>query len=496
MPSAILDSSGNIFNEPPSISQRTEMEKMYKVFSLFSGAGGLDLGFELTQRFHSKFGNELKPSPSQTYADNFHAKLFTDQQPIILDSPVIYNGNVADLKFENFESLQPDVLIGGPPCQDFSVVRGPQSERAGIGVTRGKLYSYYADALIHLQPKFFVFENVPGLRSANDGQAYQTILSDFKNLRRRQEEITAVIGNHSEKSSQNYHILFTDIVNASRLGVPQGRRRLIILGIRKDLMPNENERKDLEKNISNKFMGEDNLIGKYPLTPLEVFEGKPLSELQEKYSKLMKDYEGIAEEVNTEEAFKWKQEIWSNLTFNIITDYLKVNKITPHNEAEIFEAFKQHEELLKELGYYGKPVAKVESSDYSNVIPRDGQSVIDRMFRTPPNENHEFVRHTKWEVDGNGMSLIYRRLHPLKPAPTVVAFGGGGTWGYHYERCRATLTNRERARLQTFPDSFLFKGNKSEIRAQIGEAVPPLLAKRIAQIIYASLTRDSSQVHF
>jgi len=106
----------------------------------------------------------------------------------------------------------------------------------------------------------------------------------------------------------------------------------------------------------------------------------------------------------------------------------------------------------------------------------------------PPDMNHEFVNGTQWHVNGRGMSLIYRRIHPLKPAYTVVAFGGGGTWSYHYERDRAVLTNRERARLQTFPDDFLFNGNRSQIRAQIGEAVPPLFAKRLGAILAESLS--------
>jgi DNA (cytosine-5)-methyltransferase 1 len=65
----------------------------------------------------------------------------------------------------------------------------------------------------------------------------------------------------------------------------------------------------------------------------------------------------------------------------------------------------------------------------------------------------------------------------------VVAYGGGGTWGYHYERGRSKLTNRERARLQTFPDSFEFIGNNSQVRAQIGEAVPPLMGKVIGEVV-------------
>ncbi len=70
------------------------------------------------------------------------------------------------------------------------------------------------------------------------------------------------------------------------------------------------------------------------------------------------------------------------------------------------------------------------------------------------------------------ISHIYRRIHPDKPAATIIAGGGGGTWGYHYPEPRS-LTNRERARLQTFPDDFVFDGSFTEIRRQIGNAVPP-----------------------
>ena len=71
------------------------------------------------------------------------------------------------------------------------------------------------------------------------------------------------------------------------------------------------------------------------------------------------------------------------------------------------------------------------------------------------------------------ISHVYRRLDPDKPAKTIIAAGGGGTWGYHYPEPRA-LTNRERARLQGFPDNFNFEGTFGEIRKQIGNAVPPI----------------------
>jgi len=84
------------------------------------------------------------------------------------------------------------------------------------------------------------------------------------------------------------------------------------------------------------------------------------------------------------------------------------------------------------------------------------------------------------------MSNIYRKLDRNKPAYTVIASGGGGTWTYHYEEPRA-LTNRERARLQGFPDDLIFKGSNTEIRRQIGNAVPAVgiypFAERIQNVL-------------
>lgn len=461
----------------------------FKIVSLFSGAGGLDLGFVLTGRFEIVLANEILEPPAETYSSFFGVKKLDSVTYANGDLPAIVLGDVEKLDFKPLEGKEIDVVIGGPPCQDFSIVRGPKSKRKGVEVKRGRLYAHFVRALIHLQPKIFVFENVPGLVSANRGLAYKTILEDLRNLKVRWEEVKKVIKiSNNEREIQGYEIIFSDILDMSELGLPQKRERLFIVGARKDLVRRVgvvsfwSELHRIKAEFATRLKGGSSVFSKYPLTPLEVFEGRILPDLKEAYVSIMKEYEGVWEEVKTHKAWEWKHEVWNRLTFDVEKDYLWFNKVKCEDKRELDRAFEKHEEALREMGYYGRSVKHLKVPDGSNVVPHVSLSVIERMRHIPPGENHEFVRGTKWEVIGL-MSNIYRRVHPLIPAPTVIAYGGGGTWGYHYERGRSMLTNRERARLQSFPDNFLFKGTWAQVRAQLGEAVPPIIAKRIAEAV-------------
>jgi DNA (cytosine-5)-methyltransferase 1 len=456
----------------------------FSVVSLFSGAGGLDLGFAQSGLFKIVFANDVFVPALLTYSTNLKLKLL-----------MCHSGKaeaqagtalVCDVRGVDFSPLAgADVVIGGPPCQDFSIVRGPEWDRRGIEVRRGKLYAHFVRALTTIQPKAFLFENVPGLKTANKGLAYKVILEDFSRLNLRWEEVKKVINgsNNAGRPAEGYEIIFSDVVDFSKLGVPQKRERLIVVGIRRDLIKNA-ERSQKARDLFVKALKRyEGLFARYPLTPIEVFEGRRLDELSGVYGEVVRKWEDIWLEVKTERARRWKSEVWDRLTLKAVDDYLAVNKIRPPSDEELEEALRQHEEVLRELGYYGVPVLSLRLADGTHEVPREELSVVERMKRIPFDENHEFVRGTQWEVEGKGISLVYRRLHPLKPAYTIVAYGGGGTHGYHYDRDRATLTLREKARLQTFPDSFLFSGSKTEIRAQIGEAVPPLAAKRLAQAL-------------
>ena len=110
----------------------------------------------------------------------------------------------------------------------------------------------------------------------------------------------------------------------------------------------------------------------------------------------------------------------------------------------------------------------------NNEFTKQTHDVIERLKYIKPGENAftaDIPEHLQLKISGAKISQIYRRLDPNKPAYTVTGSGGGGTHVYHWEENRA-LTNRERARLQTFPDDFVFVGSKESVRKQIGMAVP------------------------
>jgi len=107
--------------------------------------------------------------------------------------------------------------------------------------------------------------------------------------------------------------------------------------------------------------------------------------------------------------------------------------------------------------------------EHMNIQPRT-KEIISRI---PAGGNFSDIpRDDPYYVKGM-ISHVYRRINPSEPSKTLIAGGGGGTWGYHYPENRA-LTNRERARIQGFPDDFIFSGSFGEIRRQIGNAVPPV----------------------
>lgn len=187
-------------------------------------------------------------------------------------------------------------------------------------------------------------------------------------------------------------------------------------------------------------------------------------------------------------------------------------KITPHYYK--FEEYgvpqKRHRVIIvginSEIGKTFKvPAPTIRSADnYMKVrdalrgIPGDAENhertrqskkVEERLKIILPGNNiweTELPEYLQLKVKGARLSQIYRRLHPEQPAYTITGSGGGGTHVYHHEEFRA-LTNRERARLQTFDDTFVFKGSKESVRKQIGMAVPPRGVQKIIEAVFMTI---------
>lgn len=127
-------------------------------------------------------------------------------------------------------------------------------------------------------------------------------------------------------------------------------------------------------------------------------------------------------------------------------------------------------------------------------LTKQSAIVVERLKHIKPGENAwtaELPEHLRLNVQGAKLSQIYKRLDPNKPAYTVTGSGGGGTHIYHYAEPRA-LTNRERARLQTFPDNYVFIGSKEIVRRQIGMAVPP----KGAQVIFEAVLKTFAGIPY
>lgn len=318
------------------------MKRKPLVASLFSGCGGMDLGF-IQAGYKVIWANDFEEKACETYAENLGAHILCQ--------------DITEIRLRDIPEI--DIMIGGFPCQDFSMIW----QRGGIETDRGNLYQYFVDAVKLKKPKVFVAENVKGLLTANKGAAIEQIAKDFAELG---------------------YIVDVDLYNFAEYGVPQIRERIFIVGVRADL-----------------------------------------------------DWE-----------FHKPQPTHSKKTYVTAGQALRgVKKISLNNEHQnIADKTRRMLELIPEGGNF---------SD----IPKGHPLYVKGMI-----------------------SHVYRRLHRDRPSTTIIAGGGGGTWGYHYKEPRP-LTNRERARLFGYPDDFVFVGSMTQVRKQIGNSVPPPAAKVLAEAL-------------
>lgn len=332
--------------------------QVYRLGELFSGAGGMAWGAHLARSKKASFSHVW-------INDNNKDACKTFQHNLPIDPAGVHHGNVEKLNFKQLPEI--DGLVFGFPCNDFSVV----GDRQGISGQYGGLYRWGIHGLEEKKPLFFVAENVSGLSSS--GNDLQIILSAM------------------ERAG---YIIFSQTYHFENYGVPQARRRIIIVGFRKDLGINDFRH------------------------PKPTTSGKPIS---------------------CREALR------------------DIPKDVTNNERT-----------------------------------KQSETVTERLKHIKPGENvftADLPKHLKLTLKSQAtISQIYKRLKPNEPSYTVTGSGGGGTHIYHWKENRS-LTNRERARLQSFPDKFEFCGGKESVRRQIGMAVPPEGAKHIFRAVLKTLAR-------
>lgn len=178
--------------------------KKIKTLSLFSGAGGLDVGFH-NAGFDIVACVEIEEKYCKTLIKN------RDQGRYLSKKTKIHNIDIREFDITPYKESGIECVIGGPPCQTFSAAGRRSGGVIGTDDLRGQLYATYCGILDEIQPKVFVFENVYGLPGANGGKPWQEILSAF---------------------SEYGYSLATEVVDTADYGVPQHRERLIMIGTR------------------------------------------------------------------------------------------------------------------------------------------------------------------------------------------------------------------------------------------------------------------------
>lgn len=334
----------------------------YNVLDLFCGCGGLSLGFEQAG-YNVLLGVDFWKDALVTYGYNHK-----NSKTLCADLSNISGNDVA--KCLNNEEV--DVIIGGPPCQGFSV-----AGKRIVDDDRNKLYKGFVRMVKHFQPKAFVMENVPNILSIGNGIIKDAIICDFSDL--------------------GYNVV-TKVLVASDYGVPQNRRRAIFVGMKEGVF---------DFNIpvvSHKVTAEEALsdLPENTISNGDEYSSKPESE----YQQLMRKNSFFV--YNHETTFHNQQ------TINIIS-------------------------MVPDGGNYKD-------------LPLELQST-------------------------RKVHIAWTRLNSKKPSITIDT---GHRHHFHYKWNRVP-TVRESARIQSFPDDFIFQCSRTSQYKQVGNAVPPLMAKAIAE---------------
>jgi DNA (cytosine-5)-methyltransferase 1 len=352
------------------------LDKPYKVVDLYCGSGGISLGFS-NAGFCVVLGIDMDKDSISTYRSNFSSANVAIMDVSLLNKDLLYK--MAGLS----ENEELDVMVAGPPCQGFSRQnKNRENEDQREGGSRNEQVVFTARLISQVNPKMFMLENVPNLNS-KQGRDYLNFFSE-------------ILSNYTMKGS---------IFNAADYGVPQNRKRYIIIGVRNDLQVEFQE-------------------------PEKTF--------------------------------------------------------TPSNYRTIRHAFH---------GLTEPPSDESDDTKFANhALQKLSRENVERLKHIPPGGGfRDLPQELMYECQKKsgrdcGWGDVFGRLDWSKPSPTIT------TGCYSISKGRFAhpvknrgITMREAARIQSYPDSFVFKGSRKSVARQIGNSVPPLLATSLAQAVKRTL---------
>lgn len=410
------------------------------------------------------------------------------------------------------------VLIGGPPCQAYSLVgrsRRQWKENLDKEDIRVHLYKEYLRIIAAHSPAVFVMENVKGLLSSkvDDVKIFNLIkrdLSDpsivFKSARYKYRvySLTTSPSGFDENDQPEYNSDTDYLIRSEKYGIPQKRHRVILLGIREDIKIKPGKLKKSPKSVSLK-----DVIGDLPKIRSEINRSFVRSEIIEKKKKRI--YKNVVDSDQSwiELMNSFRSEIISWNGFAKDYDLSEIDVPEQGIGAEFVKCKTPSEVNPLYSWYYDKNVKGAANHESRSHLVQDLKrymfsSMFTKTYKRFP-RLHEFEKHSfhllpdHENVKSGKFIDRFRVQLPNKPATTVTShISKDGHYFIHYDpdQCRS-LTVREAARIQTFPDNYLFCGSRTAQYHQVGNAVPPYLAYQIARIvrdIFDEINKDNVQL--
>ena len=517
------------------------MKKPIKIIDLFSGPGGLGEGFSSLKNkdgnhpFKIAISIEKEKSAHRTlklraffrqfdvapkeYYDFLKGKLGKTPEEQLYQIPKFSEQvSAADMEAQNLELGKDNeiinkkvleaiggddcILIGGPPCQAYSLA-GVARNRSNANYDATKdprnfLYKEYLKVIAQFQPKIFVMENVKGMLSAkvNGKSIYETIFGDLHDPCNSVEtEPVGVRERHNYKIlslevpvSENEEIKPKDFVVYSELhGVPQRRHRVILVGVREDLY---------SKQIDIRLAKQEQSV-----SIEDVLSDLPA--LRSGLSKITNSDENWVHSIH-EDAKETIKSLKENQQFEIADEIESIYtsiEIPTDKQGNVFSLKRTSNINNKELRdwFYDLQLGKyITNHETRGHLTTDLQrylfcsvwgmvsNKLNWTSRSPKSKDYTQYLIPAHKNFSSGKFADRFRVQPWDlPATTITChISKDGHYYVHPDplQCRS-LTVREAARIQTFPDNYFFVGNRTEQYVQVGNAVPPLLAQKIAKAI-------------